>query len=227
MTIKANEIGRTTTVIDGVTYNIVCDEPAAVNDKAILSTDAQVAERTYLEKDYPEGTFAKSGIAEAIAKAKEVAQKEKVTKLEIKEADDALKKALGKLDEVKASGKTEVQTKIAQAAEKKEADYTKESWANFAKAKSAAETVNASETATAKQLKDAADALDIAMKALEAKKPDNNNDNNNGNNGNNNSQTPAIGGVIADASGIFNYKVTGNDTVEVKNMTAKGKAKSA
>lgn len=227
VTIKANEIGRTTTVIDGVTYNIVCDEPAAVNDKATLSTDAQVAERTYLEKDYPEGTFAKSGIAEAIAKAKEVAQKEKVTKLEIKEADDALKKALGKLDEVKASGKTEVQTKIAQAAEKKEADYTKESWANFAKAKSAAETVNASETATAKQLKDAADALDIAMKALEAKKPDNNNDNNNGNNGNNNSQTPAIGSVIADASGIFNYKVTGNDTVEVKNMTAKGKAKSS
>ncbi len=227
VTIKANEIGRTTTVIDGVTYNIVCDEPAAVNDKATLSTDAQVAERTYLEKDYPEGTFAKSGIAEAIAKAKEVAQKEKVTKLEIKEADDALKKALGKLDEVKASGKTEVQTKIAQAAEKKEADYTKESWAKFAKAKRDAEMVFASETATAKQLKDAADALDIAMKALEAKKPDNNNDNNNGNNGNNNSQTPAIGSVIADASGIFNYKVTGNDTVEVKNMTAKGKAKSS
>lgn len=225
VTIKANEIGRTTTVIDGVTYNIVCDEPAAVNDKATLSTDAQVAERTYLEKDYPEGTFAKSGIAEAIAKAKEVAQKEKVTKLEIKEADDALKKALGKLDEVKASGKTEVQTKIAQAAEKKEADYTKESWANFAKAKRNAEMAFASETATAKQLKDAADALDIAMKALEAKKPDNNN--NNGNNGNNNSQTPAIGSVIADASGIFNYKVTGNDTVEVKNMTAKGKAKSS
>ena len=72
VTIKANEIGRTTTVIDGVTYNIVCDEPAAVNDKATLSSDAQVAERTYLEKDYPEGTFAKSGIAEAIAKAKEV-----------------------------------------------------------------------------------------------------------------------------------------------------------
>ena len=227
VTIKANEIGRTTTVIDGVTYNIVCDEPAAVNDKAILSTDAQVAERTYLEKDYPEGTFAKSGIAEAIAKAKEVAQKEKVTKLEIKEADDALKKALGKLDEVKASGKTEVQTKIAQAAEKKEADYTKESWANFAKAKRDAEMAFASETVTAKQLKDAADALDIAMKALEAKKPDNNNDNNNGNNGNNNSQIPAIGSVIADATGIFNYKVTGNDTVEVKNMTAKGKTKSS
>ena len=230
MTIKANEIGRTTTVIDGVTYNIVCDEPAAVNDKATLSTDAQVAERTYLEKDYPEGTFAKSGIAEAIAKAKEVAQKEKVTKLEIKEADDALKKALGKLDEVKASGKTEVQTKIAQAAEKKEADYTAESWAKFAKAKSDAENILAFETATAKQLKDAADALEAAMKALEAKKPDNNNNNgnnNNGNNGDNNSQTPAIGSVIADASGIFNYKVTGNDTVEVKNMTAKGKAKSS
>ena len=159
--------------------------------------------------------------------AKEVAQKEKVTKLEIKEADHALKKALGKLDEVKASGKTEVQTKIAQAAEKKEADYTKESWANFAKAKRDAEMAFASETATAKQLKDAADALDIAMKALEAKKPDNNNDNNNGNNGNNNSQTPAIGSVITDATGIFNYKVTGNNTVEVKNMTAKGKAKSS
>mgnify|MGYP000600449856 FL=1 len=57
MTIKANEIGRTTTVIDGVTYNIVCDEPATVNDKTTLSTDAQVAERTYLEKDYPEGTL--------------------------------------------------------------------------------------------------------------------------------------------------------------------------
>ena len=68
-------------------------------------------------------------------KQKKLHRKKKVTKLEIKEADDALKKALGKLDEVKASGKTEVQTKIAQAAEKKEADYTKESWANFAKAK--------------------------------------------------------------------------------------------
>ena len=44
VTIKANEIGRTTTVIDGVTYNIVCDEPATVNDKTTLSTDAQVAE---------------------------------------------------------------------------------------------------------------------------------------------------------------------------------------
>lgn len=229
VTIKANEIGKTTAVIDGVIYNIVCDEPAAVNDKATLSTDAQVAERTYLEKDYPEGTFAESGIAEAIAKAKEVAQKEEVTKLEIKEATDALKKALGKLDEVKASGKTEVQTKIAQAAEKKEADYTAESWAKFAKAKSDAENILASETATAKQLKDAADALEAAMKALEVKKPDNNNNgnNNNGNNGNNNSQTPAIGSVIADASGIFNYKVTGNDTVAVKNMTAKGKAKSS
>ena len=31
--------------------------------------------------------------------------------------------------------------------------------------------------------------------------------------------------MIADATGIFNYKVTGNDTVEVKNMTAKGKTK--
>ena len=172
-------------------------------------------------------TEGSKGMNGAIAKAKEVAQKEKVTKLEIKEADDALKKALGKLDEVKASGKTEVQTKIAQAAEKKEADYTKESWANFAKAKSAAETVNASETATAKQLKDAADALDIAMKALEAKKPDNNNDNNNGNNGNNNSQTPAIGSVIADATGVFTYKVTGADTVEVTGITEKGKKKAA
>lgn len=112
MTIKANEIGRTTTVIDGVTYNIVCDEPAAVNDKATLSTDAQVAERTYLEKDYPEGTFAKSGIAEAIEKAKEVAQKEKVTKLEIKEADDALKKALGKLDEVKPPAKQKYRQRL-------------------------------------------------------------------------------------------------------------------
>lgn len=229
VSIKANGIGRTTAVIDGMTYNIVCDEAAAANDKATLSADAQVAERTYLEKDYPEGTFAESGIVEAITKAKEVAENEKATKLEIKEADDALKKALGKLDEVKASSKTEVQTKIAQAAEKKEADYTAESWAKFAKAKSDAESIAASETASAKQLKEAADALEAAMKALEVKKPDNNNNgnNNSGNNGNNNSQTPAIGSVIADASGIFNYKVTGNDTVEVKNMTAKGKAKSS
>ena len=228
VTIKAKEIGRTTTVIDGVTYKIVCDEPAAANDKATLSANAQDAERTYLEKDYPEGTFAKSGIAEAIAKAKEAAQNEKATSLEIKDAADALKKAQDKLDEMTASYRSEVQKQIAQAAEKKEADYTAESWAKFAKARRDAETVFASKTATAKQLKESADALEKALKALEAKKQDNNgNNNNNGTNENNNSQTPAIGSVIADATGVFTYKVTGADTVEVTGITEKGKKKAA
>ena len=33
--------------------------------------------------------------------------------------------------------------------------------------------------------------------------------------------------MIADAAGVFNYTITGNDTVEVKRMAAKGKAKKA
>ena len=36
-----------------------------------------------------------------------------------------------------------------------------------------------------------------------------------------------IGDVIADAAGVFNYTITGNDTVEVKSMAAKGKTKKA
>ena len=38
---------------------------------------------------------------------------------------------------------------------------------------------------------------------------------------------PQIGTIIKDAAGIFNYRITGTDTVEVKNMTAKGKRKKA
>ena len=38
---------------------------------------------------------------------------------------------------------------------------------------------------------------------------------------------PKIGTIVKDAAGIFNYRITGTDTVEVKNMTAKGKRKKA
>ena len=44
---------------------------------------------------------------------------------------------------------------------------------------------------------------------------------------NNHSDFPQIGTIIKDAAGIFNYRITGTDTVEVKNMTAKGKRKKA
>ena len=44
---------------------------------------------------------------------------------------------------------------------------------------------------------------------------------------NNHSDFLQIGTIIKDAAGIFNYQITGTDTVEVKNMTAKGKRKKA
>ena len=113
--------------------------------------------------------------------------------------------------------------------------YTAESWSKLEEAKKAAEIVKASENATAKQLKEAFDQYQAAMVGLTAKKPDdnkpvqNNNSQNNSNNAsqNNSSSAAKIGDVITDASGIFNYTITGNDTVEVKNMTAKGKTKKA
>ena len=47
------------------------------------------------------------------------------------------------------------------------------------------------------------------------------------NQGNASGSAGKIGDVIADAAGVFNYTITGNDTVEVKSMAAKGKTKKA
>ena len=44
---------------------------------------------------------------------------------------------------------------------------------------------------------------------------------------NNHSDFPQIGTIVKDAAGIFNYQITGTNTVKVKNMTAKGKRKKA
>ena len=208
---------------------------AEEEEKNDLNNEAALAKAEYKEADYPAEDYKE--IKELIRKAEELAATPKAKKKDVARAQAGLKQAIENLKAVPQKYRSQITELDAQAAEKaKEKDtYTAESWSKLEEAKKAAEIVKASENATAKQLKEAFDQYQAAMVGLTAKKPDdnkpvqNNNSQNNSNNAsqNNSSSAAKIGDVITDASGIFNYTITGNDTVEVKNMTAKGKTKKA
>lgn len=208
---------------------------AEEEEKNDLNNEAALAKAEYKEADYPAEDYKE--IKELIRKAEELAANPKAKKKDVARAQAGLKQAIENLKAVPQKYRSQITELDAQAAEKaKEKDtYTAESWSKLEEAKKAAEIVKASENATAKQLKEAFDQYQAAMVGLTAKKPDdnkpvqNNNSQNNSNNAsqNNSSSAAKIGDVITDASGIFNYTITGNDTVEVKNMTAKGKTKKA
>ena len=99
-----------------------------------------------------------------MAKAEAVAAKANATQTEVDNALTALNTAIGKL--VKVADKTALNAKIADAATKKQADYTAASWTAFKTALDAAKAVASNANATQAEVTTALNNLTTAMNNL-------------------------------------------------------------
>lgn len=133
----------------------------------------------------------------------------------------------------------EVKNEIAAAEGRKESDYTEETWKVYEKALNAAKEAVEQKTATEEEMQQILTALRNAASALKKETPSTEEEtpSTNPQTPSTNPQTPEtpndgtvkVGQVIKAEGqyGVFTYKVTGKDTVEVKSITAKGKAKKS
>ena len=134
---------------------------------------------------------------------------------------------------------TEVKNEIAAAEGRKESDYTEETWKVYEKALNAAKEAVEQKTATEEEMQQILTALRNAASALKKETPSTEKEtpSTEKETPSTNPQTPEtpndgtvkVGQVIKAEGqyGVFTYKVTGKDTVEVKSITAKGKAKKS
>lgn len=133
----------------------------------------------------------------------------------------------------------EVKNEIAAAEGRKESDYTEETWKVYEKALNAAKEAVEQKTATKEEMQQILTALRNAASALKKETPSTEKEtpSTEKETPSTNPQTPEtpndgtvkVGQVIKAEGqyGVFTYKVTGKDTVEVKSITAKGKAKKS
>lgn len=133
----------------------------------------------------------------------------------------------------------EVKNEIAAAEGRKESDYTEETWKVYEKALNAAKEAVEQKTATEEEMQQILTALRNAASALKKETPSTEKEtpSTEKETPSTNPQTPEtpsdgtvkVGQVIKAEGqyGVFTYKVTGKDTVEVKSITAKGKAKKS
>ncbi len=105
----------------------------------------------------------------ALQEAKAVAADAKATFNQVNDAEAKLTQAMNVLEKIPE--KDGLKAAVDAAKEKKEADYTPETWAPFAKALAAAEEVYANPEATEEMVQDAVNALLEASEGLEAPKP--------------------------------------------------------
>ena len=105
----------------------------------------------------------------ALQEAKAVAADANATFNQVNDAEEKLIQAMNVL--VKVPEKDGLKAAIDAAKEKKETDYTPETWAPFAKALAVAEEVYANPEATEEMVQDAVNALLEASEGLEAPKP--------------------------------------------------------
>ena len=110
--------------------------------------------------------------AEALAKAENELKSEESTPETVKAAQDQLSDAIKGLTAKKQVDKSQLQALITEAKDKKEADYTADSWKVFAEALAKAENELKSEESTPETVKAAQDQLSDAIKGLTAKKVD-------------------------------------------------------
>ena len=130
----------------------------------------------------------------------------------------------------------EVKNEIAAAESKKESDYTEATWKAYDEALKAAKKAVKEGTATKEEMQKILKDLRDAASALTKKEqtpstnpgtPSTNPQTPSTNPDTSKEDTAKVGQVIkADGQyGVFTYTITGKDTVEVKGITAKGKAK--
>ena len=105
----------------------------------------------------------------ALQEARAVAADANATFNQVNDAEEKLTQAMNVLEKIPE--KDGLKAAIDAAKEKKEADYTPETWAPFAKALAAAEEVYANPEATEEMVQDAVNALLEASEGLEAPKP--------------------------------------------------------
>ena len=134
-------------------------------DKSQLEALIQEAEGK-TETDYTAKSWAK--LVTALEAARSEFRNENATQESVNNACGSLKTAIDGLT-VKAD-KTELQELITKAKDKKEADYTADSWKVFAEALANAENELKSEKSTPETVKAAQDTLSDAIKGLTAKK---------------------------------------------------------
>ena len=135
-------------------------------DKTNLN-DAITAAQNKQKEDYLSAGWAE--FEAALEEAKAVAADDKATFNQVNDAEEKLTQAMNVL--VKVPEKSGLKAAIDAAKEKKEADYTPETWAPFAEALKAAEEVYANAEATEEMVQDAVNALLEASEGLQAPKP--------------------------------------------------------
>ena len=135
-------------------------------DKTNLNDAITVAQNKQKE-DYLSTGWAE--FEAALEEAKAVAADDKATFNQVNDAEEKLTQAMNVL--VKVPEKSGLKAAIDTAKEKKEADYTPETWAPFAEALKAAEEVYANAEATEEMVQDAVNALLEASEGLQAPKP--------------------------------------------------------
>ena len=151
-----NACGSLRTAIDGLTVKADKTQLKALIDEAS-------------NKNKAEYTSASWKVLEAALKnAQSVYDTEDATQKSVQDACDSLRTAIDGL-KVKVD-KSELQALITKAKDKKEADYTADSWKVFAGALANAENELKSEKSTPETVKDAQDTLSDAIKGLTAKK---------------------------------------------------------
>ena len=146
---------------------------------AIKGLTAKKVDKTELQaliteaKDKKEADYTADSwkvFAEALANAENELKSDKSTPETVKAAQDTLSEAIKGLEPKKQVDKSELQALITKAKDKKEADYTADSWKVFADALANAENELKSDKSTPETVKAAQDKLSEAIKDLAPKK---------------------------------------------------------
>ncbi|MCL2842702.1 MAG: S-layer homology domain-containing protein [Oscillospiraceae bacterium] len=131
-----------------------------INDVALYNlVHVEIPSMDLDEADFTAGSWA--ALQTALTDANAALDAQAPTQTQINNAYDALRAALGALVDI-----SELRALVAYAEELDEADFTTDSWADFAKALADAQNVLDNPAATAEEIEHALDALQTAMDAL-------------------------------------------------------------
>lgn len=151
-----NACGSLKTAIDGLTVKADKTQLKALIDEANGKNKAEYTSASW------------KALETALKNAQSVYDTEDATQKSVQDAYNSLKAAIDGL--TAKADKTELQELITKAKDKKEADYTADSWKVFAEALANAENELKSEKSTPETIKAAQDTLSDAIKGLTAKK---------------------------------------------------------
>lgn len=151
-----NACGSLKTAIDGLTVKADKTQLKALIDEAKGKNKAEYTSASW------------KALETALKNAQSVYDTEDATQKSVQDAYNSLKAAIDGL--TTKADKTELQELITKAKDKKEADYTADSWKVFAEALANAENELKSEKSTPETVKAAQDTLSDAIKGLTAKK---------------------------------------------------------